>query len=241
MNGASGTGVAPAISSNLRFGTGATPQEALVWVSGGQTGASTISGNFEAFDFTKAGAGTLLLSGTANVMAPTTTGLRNLTIQEGTLQFAGQSSVPQGGLINLVVNSSSSFDLNGQNVTLGGLAGYGSVNNSGSAANLTVNTGIGQSTTFTGTLNGNIGLTKTGNGTLTLSQPINKDGAPLANTYSGGTIIEVGRVTSANAVAPVGSGTLAVRNTLALGTGPITLQGGILDFAALAPARLRRW
>jgi autotransporter-associated beta strand protein len=222
---------APVISSNLRFGTGCTAQEALVWVSGGQTGASTISGNFEATDFTKGGAGTLLLSGTGNVMAPTTTGLRNLTIQEGTLQFAGQSSVPQGGLINLVVNSSNSFDLNGQNITIGGLSGYGSVANTGSAATLTVNTGVGQSTTFTGTLNGNLGLTKTGNGTLILNQAINKDGAPLANTYTGGTIVNAGRITSANAVAPVSTGTLAVRNTLGLGTGPVTLQGGILDLS----------
>ncbi len=70
MNGTA----AATISSNLRFGTGATAQEALVWVSGGQTGDSTISGSFEATDFTKAGAGTLLLSGTNNVMAPLTTG-----------------------------------------------------------------------------------------------------------------------------------------------------------------------
>jgi autotransporter-associated beta strand protein len=231
MNGTT----APAISSNLRFGTLAAPQEALVWVSGGQTGASTISGNFEATDFTKGGAGTLLLSGTTNVMAPTTTALRNLTLQEGTLRFAGQSSVPSGGLINLVVNSSANgFDLNGQAITVGGLSGYGRVMNSGAVSTLTVNTGVGQNTTYTGTLDGNVAITKTGNGTLTLNQPRNADGASLANTYSGGTIINAGRVTSANAVAPVSTGTLAVRNTLGLGTGPITLKGGILDLAAIA-------
>ncbi|MCX6839395.1 MAG: autotransporter-associated beta strand repeat-containing protein, partial [Verrucomicrobia bacterium] len=231
MNGTT----AATISSNLRFGTGATAQEALVFVSGGQTGASTISGNFEASDFTKGGAGTLLLSGTANVMAPITTGLCNLTIQEGTVRFAGQSSVPSGGLINLVINSSANgFDLNGQAITVGGLSGYGRVMNSGASNTLNVNTGIGQSTTFTGTLNGTLALAKSGDGTLTLNPPRNADGASLANTYSGGTVINAGRITSANAVAPVSTGTLAVRNTLALGTGPITLKGGILDLSALA-------
>ncbi|WP_395731061.1 beta strand repeat-containing protein, partial [Prosthecobacter sp.] len=87
MNGGAVTSAGQTISSNLRFGTGATPTEALVFISGGQTGASTISGNFEATDFTKAGAGTLLLSGTGNIMAPLTTGLRNLTVQEGTLRL----------------------------------------------------------------------------------------------------------------------------------------------------------
>ncbi|WP_397384725.1 autotransporter-associated beta strand repeat-containing protein, partial [Prosthecobacter sp.] len=235
MNGDAVTSAGQTISSNLRFGTGATAQEALVFVSGGQTGNSTISGNFEAFDFTKAGAGTLLLSGTANVMAPFTTGLRNLTIQEGTVRFAGQSSVASGGLINLVVNSSANgFDLNGQAITVGGLSGYGRVMNSGALNTLTVNTGIGQSTTYTGTIDGAVAITKTGNGTLTLNLPRNADGASLANTYTGGTIINAGRVTSANVVAPVSTGTLAVRNTLALGTGPITLKGGILDLSGTA-------
>jgi hypothetical protein len=98
----------------------------LVWTSGGQTGASTISGNFEAFDFTKAGRGTLLLSGTANVMAPTTTAC---AYADRSGRHAPSSppraAVASGGLINLVaVNSAASFDLNGQNVTIGGLAGY---------------------------------------------------------------------------------------------------------------------
>jgi len=63
---------------------------------------------------------------------------------------------------------------------------------------------------------------------------MNKDGAPLANTYTGTTTINAGRVTSANAIAPVSAGTLAVRNTLALGSGAITLKGGILDLSGTA-------
>ena len=224
---------APVISSNLAFnnGTAGTLGEALVFVRGGQTGASTLSGSFSATDFTKAGNGVLLISGTNNLMAPTTTGLRNLTVQEGTLRFAGQSSVPSGGLVNLVVNNAGVFDPNGQSITVGGLSGSGSVTNSGSASTMTVNTGQGQTPTFTGTINGDIALSKTGNGTLTLSQPINRDGAPLANTYSGGTTVAAGRVTTANTVAPSGTGTLGVRNTLALGSGGVSLQGGILDLS----------
>jgi autotransporter-associated beta strand protein len=231
MNGTT----APVISSNLRFGTGATAQEALVWISGGQTGNSTISGNFESFDFTKAGTGTLLLSGSGNVMAPTLTAFRSLTVQEGTLKFASNSAVPSGGLINIAVNNAANFDLNGQNITIAGLNGTGSVINSGAASILTINAGQGQTSTFSGTLEGNIGLTKDGNGTLTLNQATNQDGAPLASTYTGGTIVGVGRVNSANAVAPAGLGTLSVRSTLALGNGSVTLQGGTLDLAALAP------
>ena len=237
MNASSVNGNAPTIAANLAFGTVAagpviTPTEALVWVSGGQTGASTISGNITATDFTKAGTGTLLLSGTGNVLAPTTTALRNLNIQEGTVRFGSNAAVPSGGLINIAVNNAGVFDVNGQNLSIGGLTGTGSVNNSGSSSTLTVNTGVGQSTTFTGTINGNLNLVKAGDGTLTLNQPLYRDGAPLANTYTGTTTINAGRVTSANIVAPVSTGTLAVRNTLALGSGAINIKGGILDLSA---------
>ncbi len=115
-------------------------------------------------------------------------------------------------------------------------ASTGNIVNSGGSSTLVVNAGINSVSYFGGAISGNLGLTKTGNGTLVLSAPINKDGAALANTYTGGTTINAGRVMSANAVAPLSTGTLAVRNTLALGTGPITLKGGILDLAATAGA-----
>ncbi len=226
---------AAVISGNLRFGTGGAAQEALVWIGGGQTGDATISGNFEATDFTKAGAGTLLLSGTGNVMAPTVTAFRTLTVQEGTLKFSSQSAVPSGGLLNIAVNNAGVWDLNGQNLSVAGLTGSGAVINSGAASVLTVDAGVGQNLTYTGTLGGNLGLTKFGSGALTLNQPINADGLPLANTYTGETIIGTGRVTAAVAITPSALGTLSIRNTLALGTGAIRLQGGTLDMAAVAP------
>ncbi|MBL9089899.1 MAG: autotransporter-associated beta strand repeat-containing protein, partial [Planctomycetaceae bacterium] len=285
----------PTISAPLRFGTLAnTPQEALVWVSN-TTGVSTISGGFTATDFTKAGPGTLLISGT-NVMAPlsdaqrtasssgttvtvadttdlsvgmtvtgftgtiagttsvitnilsptqftvaatlgthdniTVSGLRRVTIQDGTLRFASQSSVPSGGNVIIAVNNAGVFDLNNQNLNIGGLNGTGTVTNSGgSLRTLSVNMDLSQVLAFNGQITGNLALEKTGIGTLTIAPPMNKDGASFGNTYTGGTTVNAGQIVGAHIFAPSSLGTLSVQNVMGLGTGDITLKGGILDFS----------
>jgi autotransporter-associated beta strand protein len=114
MNG----GTAPIIGGTqaftLRFGTGATTAtqaEALVFVRGGQTGTSTITANFQSADFTKFGPGNLLLNGVGNTMTPVSSAapvLRNLVVNEGTLSFAGSTSLPNNNAVSLTGVSTTS-------------------------------------------------------------------------------------------------------------------------------------
>ena len=135
-------------------------------------------------------------------MAPLTTGLRTLTVNEGTLQFASGAAVPSSGLVTLALGDIGTLDANGQSLSFGGLSGTGTISNSGSAATLTVNTGLSQSTSFNGLISGNVNLVKSGVGTLILQAPINLNGAPFSNTFTGsnGTVINAGQITTANAV-----------------------------------------
>ncbi len=302
LNGAGGVNV----GVPLVFGaSAAAPQEALVWVRGGQSGDSQLSAGFTALNFTKAGAGTLLISGSGSVMTPLSdaarsvtpfaagattitgidtrdltigmtlsgtgflpntvitdilsvgvgggitistatnaagsaasiSGLRRVTIQEGTLKFADQAAVPQSsnGISSIViaVNDAGVFDLNGQELAVGGINGTGNIINSQSltTAKLTVNLDQSQLLTFSGAISGNLQLVKTGIGALTLSSPINQNGTPFANTYSGGTVIDAGQVIGAHVFAPSALGRLEVRTVNALGTGLITLRGGALDLS----------
>ncbi len=176
---------------------------------------------------TKAGAGTLNLSG-ANLY----TGLT--TINAGTLQYGISNALATGAV---TVNDGGIYDLNGFSDTIGALtvnsgvtggsvttgAGTltlgGNVTSTGGATNASIsgNLGLGAATrTFTTTaaadglsvsaiISGAVGLTKAGAGTLTLSG---------ANTYTG--------VTTVNA------GVIDVQNNTALGTtaGATTVASG---------------
>ena len=104
---------------------------------------------------------------------------------------------------------SSVFDLNGNNQTLAGLADFGTtagarsvVNLSGTASTLTLN-GAGAHA-FSGTVDGNLAVTKSGNGTQTLSG---------VNTYASNTLI------SAGTLALSGAGSLASSSSVSLAAG----------------------
>ena len=141
--------------------------------------------------FQKTGSSTWTLTGTASVATPWTItgGLLNfssssfhtgstLTLNGGGLQWATGNTTDISGMLTLGSNGGT-FDTNGNNVTL--------------ATGITGSTG---------------GITKAGNGTLTLSG---------ANTYTGGTTIN--------------AGTLAIGADSALGaeSGALTLNGGTLQ------------
>ena len=142
----------------------------------------------------KVGNGTAQLNATSS--ANTYTG--NTTISQGLFQVGSGTAIPSGSgkgtvLLNPTSPNTATFDLNGNNQTINGLASSGTGNAvvdnvSSSAKTLTVGTsGSNPSGTFSGVMQnsstGTLGLTKAGSGTLTLGG---------ANTYSGSTIINGG-------------------------------------------------
>lgn len=117
---------------------------------------------------TKNGLGTLRLANpNSSYTGPT-------NVNGGTLMPTAATAIPSGSTVNLGV--SASLDMNGFNLSIGGLEGGGTVrNNAGSARTLTVGAN-NASTTFSGNIDGTgasgsdiINLVKVGNGRLTLT------------------------------------------------------------------------
>lgn len=230
---------ASTISANTLFGTGAGASltEALVYVREGQSGFSAISGNVTARDFTKAGPGNLELSGSTNLLNTNATRLPVLSVQDGTFRFASTGASFQNerrgttvgdfiGHYVLNVNDAGVFDLNGLNLSNGGLNGNGTVTSSvAGSATLTVKNGFGVDTVFSGSINdgaGSVSLVKNQNGILTLNGH---------NTHSGGTTVQAGRISNAIG-ATAALGRLEAQTVTALGTGSVTLEGGTLRLNA---------
>ena len=130
---------------------------------------------------TKIGLGILTLSGSS-----TYTGATN--VNAGTLQAGATNAFSPFSAFT--VASGATLDLNNFNQSIGSLAGAGSVT-LGSATLTTGNDNT--STTFSGTLSGTGGLTKIGNGTLTLSGISSYSGATAVNA---GTLIVNGSIAS---------------------------------------------
>lgn len=142
------------------------------------------------------------------------------TIAAGTLVVNNPAAIPFGagkGDVNLNagISTAGTLDLNGFNQTINGLAGsvdsvLGQVTNNFADSTSILTVGAGDaSSSFGGILtdnsgvNGILALTKTGNGTLTLSNP---------NTYSGGTINS--------------GGAIVCNDSESLGSGTLTCSGG---------------
>jgi fibronectin-binding autotransporter adhesin len=147
---------------------------------------------------TKTGNGTLILSGTG-----TNTYSGATTISTGTLQINNPNAIPfDTGKGNVTVNGS--LDLYGNNVSINGLYGSGTIKNTSSTAATLIVGCNDQTSTFSGIINntGAISLTKTGSGTLTLSGTSN-------NTYTGTTNIIQGTISIAS-MGKLGGATTAV-------------------------------
>ncbi|MFC2102135.1 autotransporter-associated beta strand repeat-containing protein, partial [Bacteroidota bacterium] len=144
----------------------------------GATGSTgTISGIISTpTSVTKAGDGTWIVSG-----ANTYTGAT--TISAGTLKLGAAGVISDLSAVSVT----GTLDLNGNNETIGSLAGAGTVTSSASGTLTLTTGGDGTSTTFSGIIqNGSattVGLTKVGAGTMILSG---------ANTYTGLTTISAG-------------------------------------------------
>jgi fibronectin-binding autotransporter adhesin len=189
LNGQTQTvgGIAGDVSTRILLGSGAfTVDQATNGSFGGQ-----ISGSGSLI---KAGIGTLALTG-SNTHAST-------IVNGGTLQLGAGGSLAAASV--LVVNGGT-FDLNGQNQTVGALSGTGgTVGLNGSAA-LTVNQST--DTSYAGAFTGNGSLIKDGSGTLALTG---------ASSHSGGTVIN-------NGTLQLGAGGSLTA------TGAVTVNGGTFD------------
>ncbi|MCE9589673.1 MAG: autotransporter-associated beta strand repeat-containing protein [Planctomycetes bacterium] len=189
INGVSGSGVLTNSGGTART---LTVNNASANSFGGQ-----VNGNL---GLTKTGAGKLTLSGSNGFSG-------NINISDGTVEVAGSSSMPGGKTVTFG-NSSGVLDLTGQSASINGINGGGSVTNSGGTARtLTVNNASANS--FGGQVNGNLGLTKTGAGKLTLSG---------SNGFSGNVNISDGTVEVA------GSASMPSGKTVAFGN-----SSGVLD------------
>src|SRR5881396_3618045 len=173
-----GLGAAPGAptAGKLTFGGGTLRTTASFTVAANRgialTGAGTISTDpgttltyggiiAGASPLTKAGTGTLIVSGANSYTGAT-------TISAGTLQLGATNAVPSGSAVT--VSGGATFDLRGFSDGIGSLAGAGTVT-SGAAGAVTLTAGGNNaSTTFSGLIqngSGTVALTKTGTGTLT--------------------------------------------------------------------------
>jgi autotransporter-associated beta strand protein len=103
------------------------------------------------------------------------------------------SATPSGNVLPantpLTVNVNGTFDLNGGSQAVGSLAGAGAVINSNAGAALLTLGNDGTNQTFSGTITGNLAVTKVGTGLQTFSG---------ANSYIGGTTINAGALSFAS-------------------------------------------
>jgi autotransporter-associated beta strand protein len=148
------------------------------------------------------GTGQVTLTASNTLPATIFTAFNDLTIVSGTTKLA--LNIPISGTLDL---NSGTLDVNGFTASAAELTGNGNLTNSGSADIFTVGSS-NSSTTFSGIISAitaaNLGITKTGTGTLTLSG---------ANTYTGTTTIS--------------AGTLALGATgVMANAAPIVLNGG---------------
>ena len=138
---------------------------------------------------TKQGAGTLTLFGNNTFTGDT-------RISSGTLAI-GSAEALHSSTLDMNASDSGAITF-ASNSTLGGLKGSRDLANGGTT--LTIG-GNNASTTYSGVLSGSGGLTKSGDGTLTLS---------ASNGYTGGTTISGGQLKLANANALVASDDMTI-------------------------------
>jgi uncharacterized repeat protein (TIGR01451 family) len=200
-------------SQGVTLGSG----EVKITAAGGAVAAlagkiSGPSGNAVQF-YTDNASSVLVVSNTANSW------LGNTSIQGlGTVRLGASGVFPDAGGTVDVLSSGVALDLNGYSETVGGLSGFGRVNNA--AASTSVMLGVGGNnldSTFSGTITNtgagaSLQVVKVGAGTWTFS------GTGFG--YAGGTVISNGAIQ----ITAVGNGRIGP-----LSTSPVTLSGGRLQ------------
>ena len=183
-----------------------------------------ISGNVvNGTSLTKAGLGTLVLGGTNSYSGST-------TVSAGTLR-AGSSSAFGNTASQMSVSTGATLQLGGHSITVGSLAGGGSVQNAAAAGSVLTFGGDNTPTsTFTGNVSDGIGggalsLTKVGTGIQILSG---------TNSHTGATVVSEGTLraglTATSSISVSGIGSLELRDNLGVA---LTLAGtpGVLTLA----------
>ncbi len=197
-------------------------RELIVHQHSGQTFeiGSSLVGDSQGMRFTKAGPGTLLLSGN-NVFGSTTSAWRlgTVSVAEGTLRvghdYALGGDATGAQATNLAVRGTSILDLNGFDPRVRSFDGdsTATVTNSAAATTSTLTIGAdGGTGTFAGLIEngaGTVALYKTGTGSITISNN--------SNSFSGGIEIAQGSIGL-----PSGTAT-------SLGSSAVTLSGGQLN------------
>jgi fibronectin-binding autotransporter adhesin len=214
--------------ATLAFASGASLANMLIVDDATPTlnvtaGTATLSGGISETasggGFTKAGAGTLLLTGGSGNSGATVVSAGTLEVGDGAASSSSAYHVASGATL--------AFDSQALNYALiGSLAGAGDVT---SVSTLEVGGGSGansDNTIFSGTIT-TAGLTYNGSGTLTLTGTGSDVGGLVvcACVTSGGITLSGGSLTASGGVG-VESGTLAVQNGVQLTTPSFAQSGG---------------
>lgn len=199
--------------------------EALLYVKNGEN--ATITGSTMAGSLTKFGSGTLTFSGGVTVSG-------DVSVQDGTLKLGG-AGITSRMNSEININAGATLDLNGTSVAVesigsnnrqvGGINVGGSITNTGAPATLAMASPI--SSTYTGTLNGNLKLLKAGAGVLTIDGYRASTPDSGNNTHTGGTDIygvgTTGGITLDNSVFGLGGANGTIPGDVNLYSGSLGL------------------
>ncbi|WP_164156216.1 autotransporter-associated beta strand repeat-containing protein [Sandarakinorhabdus rubra] len=184
-------------------------------ISVNQTFAGNLTDSGGVLGLRKQGTGTLTLSGVNTHSGAT-------SVTAGTLVAGSATALSPNSLlaVNGPVGTPAIVDLNGFSNTVGGLSGGSRaiITSTGGAAVLTVVQNTND--TYSGALQGNLGLVKSGTGLLVIS---NDDPALAATTMTGPVTLQQGR--------------LSIGSDNALGSGVITVTG-VSELGVSAGARV---
>jgi autotransporter-associated beta strand protein len=212
----------------LQVGTGGANGSLGTNTAVSNTGGVLVMDTSSSQTLTVTGAGNLTQSGSGTLTLNNANTTGAVTINAGKIQLGTASTLAAAG--TLTISPGTVLDMNGGNVTAGGLAGTGGTIddvNAPTAVNTLTFGSNGVPNTFAGTIQnttGTMAVVKTGTGLETITG---------TNTYSGGTTISNGAVKVTNTVGPdLGTGSITVISNagLQLGTG-VTLTNAIVNNA----------
>ncbi|WP_395748858.1 autotransporter-associated beta strand repeat-containing protein [Prosthecobacter sp.] len=185
---------------------------------------------------TKTGVGSMTLSALQSYTGTT-------TVNQGTLTLAGGTNtilvVPTGSIpavSNLQINGGV-FDLNGNNQIVGAIFSSntladipGEITNSSTTTAVTLTAAMAASSTFGGTISGNLSFVRSGNTTLTLVD---------AQTYTGSTTIRGGALTLQDAATLATSAITLNFATMSLTNAGLNATPNPVRFAATVPVTMQ--